>query len=815
MSRPLGAWPLIALRGPKAWQDAMILRRRLFGLGLLLGLCFGGDALFGQTPDSFATAAITGDGVETLNLLVILNGRDTGLVAAFERDRVTGTISATAADLASLGILLPFGFGKSVALTALPQFEAVYDAPSQTLKVIADARYLTPRELSARPSPPPPQGQPGWGVVLNYQANTALGDDLLRAGLRPKALYVSLDLRAATPIGVFKMTGTALKSSRNGALIWSRNDTAFVHLAQTSMASLTLGDFVSTGQAGTTALRMGGLQFKRDFSANRSFVTDPSLSYTGVAVLPSGLDVYINALRIWSGAVDAGPFTLRDIPTLSPQGEAVFVLHDASGAEKISRVSFFRTQNLLRRGVADYALQTGFARESFGDNSFAYGKDLIGLASVKYGLSDQLTLSGQIEAAKGLVMLGGGIDTALFNRVELGLFAAQSQSANRQGHLAGLTIRRKIAGFELRASLARSFGGFDDLASFLTTKQSLTPDTARHFASAKFEQAISLAIPITAQRGAAGVSYLRSKRGRETVSILSATYSRAVNKAALQINGFTDLSADDSFGLSIGMSFPIGKSGFSSAQIVQTPRGRELQASAARQAGRSAGDSGYRLALYRQNSALNSASTLTRQSRFARTELNLRSHQNRLAADVSLTGAIVFAAGAVFLTPQIQDGYAVVDVGAAGVEVSLNNRPAAKTGPRGRALLSDLRSYQSNRISIDPLALPLNVTIAASAMQVVPMRDSGVYVSFGGSVDAAALVVLRDATGSFLPVGTLITLLATGANFPMGYDGQVWLEGLKTDNKITAVSNLGSCAASFAFHPDPTAQVFIDAVVCQ
>ena len=360
----------------------------LFVLGLFLGLLLGGGRLFGQSLDDSTAVGIEVEGFETLNLLVTLNGRDTGLVSEFQRDLRSGELTATSSDLNALGLQEPFGLGASIALASIPGLQSVYDAPSQTLRITAPPAYLAVNEISARASAPLPQGQPGWGLVLNYQGNSNLGDDILRDGPKANSLRVALDLRASTPIGVFKVTGAASKQKGFGNVLWSREDTSFVHVAQNQMVNLTLGDFVSAGLSGARPIRIGGVQIKRDFSANRSFAKDPSLSYTGVAVLPSALDVYINNVRAWSGTIDAGPFTLSDVPTVSPQGEAVFVLRDPSGVEKVRNVSFFRTQNLLRAGVADFAIQGGYPRENYAQKGFNYGKSIIGLASVRYGLTD-------------------------------------------------------------------------------------------------------------------------------------------------------------------------------------------------------------------------------------------------------------------------------------------------------------------------------------------------------------------------------------------------------------------------------------------
>lgn len=49
----------------------------------------------------------------------------------------------------------------------------------------------------------------------------------------------------------------------------------------------------------------------------------------------------------------------------------------------------------------------------------------------------------------------------------------------------------------------------------------------------------------------------------------------------------------------------------------------------------------------------------------------------------------------------------------------------------------------------------------------------------------------------------------------VGYDGQLWLEGLGPGNTIAVQTETGACSASFTYSPDPGNQVTIDPVVCK
>jgi outer membrane usher protein len=100
-------------------------------------------------------------------------------------------------------------------------------------------------------------------------------------------------------------------------------------------------------------------------------------------------------------------------------------------------------------------------------------------------------------------------------------------------------------------------------------------------------------------------------------------------------------------------------------------------------------------------------------------------------------------------------------------------------------------------------------------MSVVPARRSGVSVDFGGQVKASALVVLRDAVGAFLKLGADVRLHGSQTSFFVGYDGEVWLDGLGARNRITVQLDDGECRADFAYTAQSGTQVYIDEVECR
>jgi outer membrane usher protein len=155
-----------------------------------------------------------------------------------------------------------------------------------------------------------------------------------------------------------------------------------------------------------------------------------------------------------------------------------------------------------------------------------------------------------------------------------------------------------------------------------------------------------------------------------------------------------------------------------------------------------------------------------------------------------------------------------VDAGVADVPVLLQNRPVAETGAHGKALVTGLRSYARNKVSLDATRLPVDANVSATDAEVVPARRSGVTVNFNGGNKAAALIVLRNKSGSVVPPGAVATLNGQPGHHYVGYDGHLWLEGLQPMNHIAVETDAGSCAASFAYAPVSGTQVIIDPVDC-
>jgi outer membrane usher protein len=191
------------------------------------------------------------------------------------------------------------------------------------------------------------------------------------------------------------------------------------------------------------------------------------------------------------------------------------------------------------------------------------------------------------------------------------------------------------------------------------------------------------------------------------------------------------------------------------------------------------------------------------------------SRGSNVAATAEINGAVVTTKDGVFLANRIDDAFAIVDVGAADVDVLYENRRTAVTGSDGKALVTGLRSYQKAKISIDPANLPVGADVPRTEVEVAPGDRSGVAVDFGVRRDVpSAVVVFRSPDGAFLPPGSRGRIENREGEFVIGYDGQVFLKDLEATTRVVVSSAGQDCRATIV-HAHAPGQALIDPVVCR
>jgi outer membrane usher protein len=773
-----------------------------------------------------AASAATEDGARPLQLDITIGGEKTGLLGSFLQ-LTDGSIAAHRSELVEAGVKVP-GSGPPEELIVLNELlgdRFKYDEPAQSISFDLDNNERIARAFDAMGSSAPRTPvSTAWGSVLNY---TLFGSET--SGLNPRnatfsGASASLDARAFSPYGTLSQTGI-IGTTTTRDMTMLRLDTAFSYSHPDSLVTYRVGDSISGSLAWTRSVRFAGIQAQRNFALRSDLVTAPLPSFSGSAAVPSTLDVYLNNSKTYTQEVPPGPFQVNNLPLISG-GEARLVLRDSAGREVETTLPFYTSPQLLREGLTYFSMETGFPRLSYGIDSNNYAPKEMVSFSARYGMYDWLTLEGHAEGVAGLYNGGAGM---LVRTGDFGVLSAAASGSTYQGQHGLQTyvaFETKLWGVSINASSTRTFMDYSDIASVtapvvdtlaaysITGAANPAPTNA---APAKAIDRISLGYRLPDLSSLAlSLVHLEPASGALS-NLVSVAWSRSFYlQSQLFVTSFADLSNRGNYGIFAGISIPIGDNSSVSTGATSSRSGTSLTTDASRPLGMQTGSYGARVrdsegaVPYRSASASYRAAPAT-------VEVGVEQSQGTvLRGTGQVDGAVAAMGGGVFFSNRIDDAFAVVDAGVPGVPVLHENRLVGETNDSGKLLVPNLRAYGNNKISIDPKGLPVNAEVATVEDVVAPADRSGVLVNFATKSDVqAAIVILVDAAGKPLAVGSKGKLDGGSDDFIVGYDGRAFIKDLKSANTVTVTLEKGECHAAFDYASSQGSQVVVGPISCQ
>ena len=166
---------------------------------------------------------------------------------------------------------------------------------------------------------------------------------------------------------------------------------------------------------------------------------------------------------------------------------------------------------------------------------------------------------------------------------------------------------------------------------------------------------------------------------------------------------------------------------------------------------------------------------------------------------LGLTGSLVAMDGRVVAARNVGRGFALVSTGVPNVPVLQENRQIGRTDDRGYMLVPDLTPYVNNMIAIDTSELPIDARVRTASVNIVPQRLAGVVAQLQVERFAAATIIVHGPDGQPLPVGTPVQADENQVASLVGYDGIVFVDGLRAQNRLTFDRGGARCAVSFAY----------------
>jgi outer membrane usher protein len=114
------------------------------------------------------------------------------------------------------------------------------------------------------------------------------------------------------------------------------------------------------------------------------------------------------------------------------------------------------------------------------------------------------------------------------------------------------------------------------------------------------------------------------------------------------------------------------------------------------------------------------------------------------------------------------------------VPISVQNQFVGNTDSRGKLFVPNLMAYQNNLVAVDSTMLGANLQINNSRQTVVPYEKSGSKVGFNVQKIQAFTLVLKNREGQVVPMGSSILNSAGLPITVVGYEGQVYVESVRT-----------------------------------
>ncbi|SEI64573.1 fimbria/pilus outer membrane usher protein [Frateuria terrea] len=718
-----------------------------------------------------------------LYLDLTLNGTYRGLTHFGYRD---GKLWASRATLQQLGFMLPVDSPDPIRLDSLPGVQVRYDAQQQTAALTVPLKLLQlPTSVLKPPGPPVPHASASPGALLNYNLYATHDTQ----GNATASAYTELRLFGGA--GVLSSTGLTQANRADGD--WRgrsvRLDTTWTSSFPEHMLTLQVGDTLTGGASWSRPTRIGGVQIGTDFALQPYRVTAPLPQFLGQATLPSQVELYIDGMKQYSGQVPVGPFQLNAVPGINGAGNAQLVLTDALGRVTTVDFSLYDTQQLLQKGLTDWSAGFGFVREDYGLRSFSYGHDPMASGSWRRGLTDQVTAGAHAELTQGLANAGVGGDWLLGTAGVLSGSAAHSSYHGLGGSQLSLGYQWINNRFNFSAQGTRSSSGYRDVAALYGSPSPRL--------SASAQAGIS-----TRSLGNFGISYVHLRYLEQTSRYASGYWYRSLGRSAslsLNLNQNLDDARDHSVFLSFSLSLDdrtymsAGLDHQGSRNMVDTSIARSLPTK---------GGFGWRAQTQQGEGTRSGLAELDYLGRYGQVQAGVMRFSGDSTAFAGGNGALVLMDGHAFAARSIYNGFAVVSTdGIPDVPVKLENNPIGHTDAHGLLLVTPLNAYQNNKLSIDPMQLPADVRVGQIDLQASPTDRAGTLVRFDLEPHRSASVLLRDAAGKPLPLGSEVRVRGqAGEAALVGFDGAAYLDTLGEHNVLeVSLPAGGRCSSRFDY----------------
>lgn len=667
---------------------------------------------------------------------------------------------------------------------------AVIDMPDQVVRFIIPETNLTAAVTKVAPTQTVAPTREATGAFMNYAFTT---DPPIGHGATESKFMLFGNLTGVifSPAGSLTTNGALQlpRVSNTDEGTFTRLNTTYEFDQPSIPRVWRAGDIATDPPGWGRSEFLGGLQVATDYALQPTTITFPTPVIGQSLAQPSDISLLVNNVSAYQGNADAGPFSLVDIPVVNGINQITVQTRTASG-EVVSRtVPFYASATMLAQGLTSYNASLGFIRHNYGAIDDFYATPALD-GTLNYGLTNRLTTTLHGEAARNFGLLGGGGEVSgllgdLTADYAVSAHARVDITPAQMGRLYSVQYSRSESGFGISAGLINATSGYNDLGI----------ETNASYPILSWHAAASATLPW--HTGNITVAYTEQSAHRHNAdAFVLATYSGQItNRLTFSLSCFRgdvrDLGiSTPNDGCSAGFSLALSRYGTAAGLASfggQTPEWGETYQN-------------YPSTTQGFGGALNNATgdytsrdlSVQDVTRWAELTANIAQTGPTRSAQLSLSGSAIAMDG-VYVSRPVNNSFAVVDFGAPNVPVYLSNQVVGHTNGAGHLLIPGLIPNYKNMVSIDPAALPLDISLQDNEITITPPAVGGVLASFPlKKLDAAMLRVWLP--GKHLaPAGSLLYLNGRAAPIVIGYDGYVYIVDPPRHLAGTVITTAGHC----------------------
>jgi outer membrane usher protein len=188
---------------------------------------------------------------------------------------------------------------------------------------------------------------------------------------------------------------------------WARQETRAIYDRPNRMQRFEIGDVSYPIVGYQQAYTLGGASFYRDFSLNPYRMVTPTSSLEYLIENRSLVKTYVNNILLKTEYMNAGRYSISDIPLNNGINRIVVEVTDEFGATKVFNFNESGSLDLLAPGVSRYSLASGYkSYEEVGEKKYDDKEGAFVSGFYQHGASKHWTPSAYAQGDKKYSLLG-------------------------------------------------------------------------------------------------------------------------------------------------------------------------------------------------------------------------------------------------------------------------------------------------------------------------------------------------------------------------------------------------------------------------